>query len=59
MPTWKGRWTASVSQDFEIEAETEAEFHDLLAEEMSPRNVVELQDFASHDITKDGVDDEG
>lgn len=42
---YKGTWTARVDQDFEIEAESEEEFEALLAEEMSPRNVVELHDF--------------
>lgn len=59
MPIWKGNWTASVNQDFEIEADTREEFEDLLREEMSPRNVVELTDFEPHNITKDGLDVEG
>lgn len=45
MPTFVGRWTARVEQEFEIEAETEAEARELLDEEMSPRNVIELRDF--------------
>lgn len=45
MLTFKGRWTARVEQDFEIEAESEKEAREYLAQEMSPRNVVELMDF--------------
>lgn len=45
MTTFRGRWTARVEQDFEIEAETEEEARRLLDEEMSPRHVVELLDF--------------
>jgi len=59
MAVWKGNWTASVDQSFEIEADTREEFEDLLLEEMSPRNVVEMFDFEAHNITKDGLDVEG
>lgn len=45
MPIYRGTWTAKVSQDFEIEAENEAELDDFLSDEMSPRRVVELYDF--------------
>lgn len=45
MPTFKGRWTARVEQDFEIEADDRKEAQRLLSEEMSPHNVVELLDF--------------
>lgn len=45
MPKFTGTWTARVSQDFEIEAETEEEARSILNDEMSPRNVVELLDF--------------
>lgn len=45
MRKFKGHWTARVDQEFEIEAETEAEARELLDEEMRPRNVVELLDF--------------
>jgi hypothetical protein len=43
--TFKGRWTARVEQDFEVEADTRAEAEKLVNAEMSPRNVVELMDF--------------
>lgn len=43
--TYRGRWQARVEQDFEIEAESREEFERAVAEEMSPRNVVELMDF--------------
>lgn len=52
---YRGTWTARVEQEFEIEAETREEFESLLAEEMSPRNVVELLDF-EHTV-EDGDDD--
>lgn len=45
MTIFKGTWTARVCQEFEIEAETEAEARALLMREMNPRNVVELLDF--------------
>jgi len=59
MPIWTGNWTAKVDQDFEIEADTREEFEDLLREEMSPRNVVELFDMEPHNIEKDDLDVEG
>ena len=58
MPIWTGNWTASVDQEFEIEADTREEFEDLLREEMSPRNVVELFDMEPHNI-EEVSDDEG
>jgi DNA-dependent RNA polymerase auxiliary subunit epsilon len=45
MTRYTGRWTARVEQEFEIEADSEAEARELLNEEMSPPNVVELLDF--------------
>lgn len=45
MPTFKGRWTARVDQEFEIEADNEEEARALLDDEMSPRYVIELLDF--------------
>jgi hypothetical protein len=45
MPVWKGNWKARVDQDFEVEADTEAEALALLEEEMTPFRVVELLDF--------------
>lgn len=45
MKTFRGRWTARVEQDFEVEAETREEAEALLDQEMNPRNVVELLDF--------------
>lgn len=45
MPTYRGRWTARVEQDFEIEADDEDEARVMLDAEMSPRKVVELIDF--------------
>lgn len=44
MPTFVGTWTARVNQEFEVEAETEEEARSILADEMSPRHVVELLD---------------
>ena len=44
MPTFKGRWTARVEQDFEIEAKDEAEARKWVEEDMRPINVVELLD---------------
>lgn len=41
---WKGRWTARVEQDFEVEADTRAQAEKLLEAELSPRHVVELLD---------------
>ena len=58
MPTFKGTWSARVvHQEFEIEAESEADARCLLDEEMNPRNVVELADF-TFDI-EEVSDDEG
>lgn len=49
-PRYTARWTASVSQDWEGEADTEEEARELLDEEMNPRRVVELTDFEVHDF---------
>jgi hypothetical protein len=46
MITVKGTWTANVSQSFEIEVESEDEIEAAIEDEMHPRNVVELLDFA-------------
>ena len=56
MPIFKGNWKARVDQDFEVEADTEAEALALLEEEMTPFRVVELQDF-EYTIAEE-VDDE-
>ena len=45
MMIYRGRWTARVEQDFEVEADTEEQARALVDEEMSPRNVIELMDF--------------
>jgi ribosomal protein L20A (L18A) len=44
MPTFKGKWVARVEQEFEVEAEDEAEAIDMVHDEMSPHRVVELLD---------------
>ncbi len=44
MPTFKGRWTARVEQDFEIEADDAFQASEFAAEEARPSNVVELLD---------------
>lgn len=44
-----GTWRARVEQTFEIEVESEEEIEAAIAEEMSPRNVVELMDF-EHEV---------
>jgi hypothetical protein len=51
VPTFKGRWTARVDQEFEVDAESETEAIRLVEEgEMNPRNVVELLDFDIEEI---------
>jgi hypothetical protein len=42
---YRGTWTARVSQEFEVEADSIEEARSILNDEMSPRNVVELLDF--------------
>jgi len=56
MPTYKGRWKAKVEQEFEIEAEDEEDFHDLIDQEMNPRNVTELHDFEHEVVTIDDAE---
>ena len=47
MTTFRGTWTATVEQDFEIEADSREEAEQLLSQEMNPRNVVELNNFSA------------
>lgn len=44
MRTYKGKWTARVDQDFEIEAESREEAEQLLEQEIAPHRVAELLD---------------
>lgn len=44
MTTFRGRWSASVEQDFEIEADSKEEALVLVSAEIKPGNVVELLD---------------
>jgi hypothetical protein len=50
----RGTWTARVEQEFEIEVEHESEIEGAIADEMNPRNVVELLDF-EHEIDEQQV----
>jgi hypothetical protein len=53
---YRGRWTARVEQDFEIEAASRSEFESFINDEMSPRMVVELMDFEYTISDIDGSD---
>lgn len=58
MPTYKGRWTAKVEQDFEFDAESEAAAREILDHEMAPWNVTELHDFEVKDFEEVKDDDD-
>lgn len=53
-----GRWSARVEQDFEIEVENESEIAGAIAEQMNPRNVVELLDFEHEIETQEVVEND-